>query len=782
MIYPAHIRREGSNQIVQTATDHSKNTARYASECLADIQLNHAAEFAGLLHDCGKFKREFAQYLNNANGIRGSVNHTFAGVRLILDRYHGQDATPEKLLSAELLAYAVGAHHGLFDCIDEKRNSGFEHRKNDSSIGYAESIENFVNQCVSLQELDKLFEKANQDLMLACQKITDLIEDDVHAASFQIFLLSRLLLSAVIEGDRRDTAEFMRCTYNIPTQNNMQDFWLPYLVRVDKKVMEFPKDTDIAQARQQISNKCRNFAEKVGGIYRLNVPTGSGKTLSSLRYALAHAQKWNKRRLIFVSPLLSILEQNAAVIREFLGDDRIVLEHHSNVLQPEEAELDLRELAVENWHAPVVITTLVQLLNTLFDGKTTSIRRFHSICNSVVVIDEVQTVPHKMLSLFNHAMDFLTSVCNTTVLLCSATQPRLEMAQRPIRQVIEDVVPFDPVLWKIFCRTKITDRGGMTLEEIGAFAQSALKETQSLLVVCNKKDEAEYLFGILRNSAEESCHLSASMCVAHRRKVLYQLNEALKTNRKCLCVATQVIEAGVDISFGRVIRLSAGMDSVVQAAGRCNRHGEQPHPAKVDVVNCLNENLRMLQDIQTAKTATVSLMDAYKRHPDHFGNDLSSERAIATYYQRLYTSVAKEYQDFFLERQRTTLFALLSCNERYYNENASYAGEYMMNQSFKMAGKAFRVFDSNTRDVVVPYEDGIALIAELTAQEQLDPVWLSSWEKRVRPYTVSVYGWQLECLGNGVFEHMGIAVLLPEFYDECVGLILKPKENDFLEV
>lgn len=711
-------------------------------------------------------------------GIRGSVNHTFAGCRLLLERYHPHCSDPMRMLAAELLTVAVGSHHGLFDCVGEDRNSGFRHRMTKENIGYEESRRNFLEQCVSEAELDRLFSAAVEELTAVCQRIAG---EDGEEYCFQLSLLARLLLSALIEGDRRDTAEFMCSFRAAPAPTNLHEFWEPYLASVEEKLLRFPTDTAICRARREISDRCRAFAERKGGIYRLNVPTGGGKTLSSLRYALAHAQKWGKRRLIFTSPLLSILEQNAAVIREYLGDDSIILEHHSNVLHTEEGwELDQRELAVEGWNAPVIITTLVQLLNTLFDGRTTSIRRFQGLCSSIIVIDEVQTVPPRMLTLFNLAMEFLAKVCNATILLCSATQPCLEETAHPIKEPIADVIPYDAQLWEPFRRTVITDAGRMTLEEIAEFALDELEQVQSLLVVCNRKDEAEFLFTQLRDQTDLSCHLSASMCTAHRRSVLAELDQALKDGRKCLCVATQVIEAGVDISFGRVIRLAAGMDSVIQAAGRCNRHGESAQPVPVYVVSCQGENLGKLREIREAKDATLSLLDAYRRRPERYEHDLASDQAIEAYYRKLYGDMRENYQDYALDKPRTTLFDLLSYNTAFYDEDA--AGMFLMNQAFKLAGSRFEVFDSSTRDVVVPYGEGVDLIAELAGRDRPDPAFLADWVRRARPCTVAVYDWQLKALGNAVTEYSGAAVLDPAFYDKDTGLILRPKGNDFLEV
>lgn len=781
-VFPAHIREGSSGQEVQTAGEHCRNTAVYAGKCLRGIGLEQAGMLAGLVHDCGKFKTEFAKYLKDPNAVRGTVNHTFAGFRLLMERYHGEAAESMKDLTAELLALAVGGHHGLFDCVDESRKSGLLHRMTKRDIGYDESRRNFLEQCASGEELDKRFAEAHAELLSAYEKF-DALTNDPEEYAFYYGLLARLLLSAVIEGDRRDTAEFM-CRTTYPEEpNDMRIFWNPYLERLEEKLSRFPQDTPIQKARREISDRCRAFAEKPGGIYRLNVPTGAGKTLSSLRYALAHGQKWGKRRLIFTSPLLSILEQNAEVIRDCVGDNSIILEHHSNVLlTKEEGDLDLRELAVESWNAPIIITTLVQFLNTLFEGKSTSIRRFQGLCKSVIVIDEVQTVPPRMLALFNCAIDFLSEVCGATVLLCSATQPCLEEAVHPLHRCRGDVIPYEKDLWEPFRRTVITDAGSQTLEDAGAFALHSLEEVRSLLVVCNKKDEAEYLFNILRDHADMSCHLSASMCTAHRRNALNRLEKALESGKKCVCVATQVIEAGVDISFERVIRLSAGMDNVIQAAGRCNRHGEREEPVPVYVVPCLGEKLGMLRDIQDAKAATDCLLDAFRRDPERFDCDLSSDKAIGWYYRKLYASMPSNYQDYWVKAKGVSLFELMSCNYKYFDETAPYASKFSMTQAFQTAGSLFRVFESDTRDLIVPYGEGAELIAELTGRSGHSPVFLADWQRRARPYTVAVYDWQLQRLGNAVTEHGGVAVLSPGFYDENTGLCLRPGENNFLEV
>lgn len=783
MTFYSHYCQNASGERKQTVTEHCRNTAAYARHALESVAMGEAGYLAGLVHDLGKMKREFQEYLLYGTGSRGSVNHTFAGCRLLLREFRQEHPDPCENLTAELLAYSVGAHHGLFDCIAEDGQSGFRHRLEKESIGYDESRENFLAHCADRDELTKRFHAANAALTPVYERIGNLAGDSNEEVMFYLGLLERLLLSSVIEGDRRDTAEFMTGMYRPPEPENISEFWTPYLFCLEEKLSRFQQDTPIQLARAEISQKCREFGEEKGGIIRLNVPTGAGKTVSSLRFALSHARKWGKRRLIFTSPLLTILEQNAAILRDFLGDDSIVLEHHSNVVESEDsAEWNELELAVDSWYSPVIITTLVQFLNTLFAGKTTSIRRFQSLCNSVIVIDEVQTVPLRMLSLFNLAINFLAEICNATVVLCSATQPCLESVIHPIRPVPSSMVPYDKQLWKPFQRTQIMDAGAKTMDETIDFIRESMEQVNSLLVVCNKKDQAETLSEMLDGSADVCCHLSAAMCPAHRRQTLKQLYQALETGKSCLCVATQVIEAGVDISFQCVIRLAAGMDSVIQAAGRCNRNADLSH-SPVYIVTLLDENLGFLQEIQRGKNATLSLLDAYRRNPDRFQGDLASDTAISFYYNRLYSSMPQDGQDFPLsDREGITLFSLLSDNATYFGKNDSRDDGYILNQAFCTAGNAFSVFDCDTQDVIVPFGEGKNLIAELLARKPGDAAFLSRWISRAKSYMVSLYSYQLRELVDVIAEHDGVKILPPEYYNERTGFTIHPEKHDFLEV
>ena len=798
LLHIAHINQDSETQTVR---DHCYNAAKYAVEALKSIGLAHTARLTALLHDTGKPRSEFEQYLwdayNGKDVVRGSINHTFAGVRYILEHWHSTGGELDfSDVTAELLAFAVGAHHGLFDCIDQHQNSGFYHRQTKDGIGYEESIRNFLAECIDAKSLDNLFQQAVTEITPVIERISQLSaqEDDDEAnkeTAFYIGLLARLLLSAVIEGDRKDTAIFMNKDVFPEWPEDMRPIWTDRLVFMNQKLSSLPHEKPIEQARQSISNSCAAFGDHPSGVFRLNVPTGGGKTLSSLRFALTHAEKFNKARIIFASPLLSILDQNAEVIREYIGDDSLILEHHSNLAEPEDTPERLRELELltDSWGAPIIISTLVQLLNTCFDGKTSAIRRFHSLCNSIIVIDEVQTVPSKMLTLFNLAVNFLSEVCNATIVLCSATQPALEAACHPLCHTPPDMVPYQKELWEIFKRTEIQDAGRARLEELPPLIEDILDECSSLLVICNTKAAASFLFQQLESTDCLRFHLSAAMCTEHRRQVLRDLQTALdglKTSgQKVVCISTQVIEAGVNISFQRVLRFSAGMDSIVQAAGRCNRHAEEDFPAPVRIITCTDERLKHLEDISMGQVATTSLLEAFQKQPQRFQRDLSSDEAIQFYYRKLYSEMNPGFQDD-MTQEHGSIYHLLADNPKYADSNCRQVDRYFLRQAFQLAGKLFQVFDEDTTAVLVPYGEGRALRESLIGAAQAYEKDWASIQKLLRAakgYSISLYRYQMEQLQSlgavtALFDN-SIYVLSDGFYDNQTGFSIQNGTTGF---
>lgn len=790
MNFVAHFKHTKDGTIVtQSVQEHCRNTANIAAEKMKCVNLDKAAYLAGLMHDMGKCHTEFCKYIADAmdgkNVARGSVVHSHAAARYFLENFHGEEGRHLSDITAEVLAYAVGAHHGLFDCFGENYTagkgspSGFSARLQWDDKLYKEACENYFALCTDEEEVRKLFTGAAEQLepiLCWAEKQRRFSAQEYY---FVLGLVARLLLSAVIDGDRTDTVNFEKGG----EYNSAKPCWGELLERVEGKLKLLvidngnSKRSEIQWERAQISSTCRQAAELSPGIFRMNVPTGGGKTLSSLRFALAHAKKYNKNRIIFLSPLLSILDQNAKEIRKYISDDNIVLEHHSNVVQEknDKEEVSTQELMIQNWDAPIIITTLVQFLNTLFSGKTSCIRRFNSLCDSVIVIDEIQTVPLRMLSLFNTAVNFLAAVCKATVVLCSATQPCLEESNHPIREEIHEIIPCDEGqrLREVFRRTRIVNCGSKREDQLPQFIAEILPLTASLLVVCNKKKQAADIYNSLKGGNYKCFHLSASMCQAHRKKVISELKEALANKEKTLCISTQVIEAGVDISFESVVRLQAGMDNIVQAAGRCNRNGEAENElGKVYVVDCSNEKLTMLPEMSNAKEMSKMIFDTVKNEQGE--TDILSDETITKYYRYLYKTTDKQGQEFPLKSGQN-LYDMLSTNFAYASELKKEDTRYELYQAFKSAGEKFSVFDNDTYDVIVPYGEGRKIIAALGSEKvKADKRMQEQLIKQAAAYSVSVYNYQKNNLFDkgGISEYLDgrVLVLTDGFYDEGTGL------------
>lgn len=803
----AHIRMdEGKNQIEQTAAQHCQNTAKYAENTLKDIHLGKAGALAGGIHDMGKFTERFEDYLRAS--VKGEapkgrkVNHTFAAVRYLLEHYHSFPCQSMKDVACELLAYAAGAHHGLFDCMNADGKSGFEHRLQKEDIAFEEAVANYLSQCSSAQELGRQFDRAVAEIEVVKEKLNEMTKnhptkaDDLwefQEGSFYMGLLTRLVLSAVIDADRRDTAEFMGELDLGETNVN----WQEILARVEAKLQEFPIDSDINKARAWISKQCRDFAQKPGGIYRLSVPTGGGKTLSTLRYSLAHATQYHKKRIFFIIPLLSVIEQNAQVIREYVGEDALILEHHSNLIKEETAgdELNRQELLADNWRAPIVISTLVQLLNTFFSGKTTCIRRMSALVDSVLIIDEVQSVPRHMLTQFNLTLNFLSAICGTTIILCSATQPAFELAEHPLLLPEQpDMVVLEEECKKAFRRVEIKEikkPHGYSVEELVQLAVDTLQSASSLLIICNTKGQAKHLFTKLSHvelagKTVPCFHLSTAMCPKHRKDVLEEMEKHLAhREEKLICVSTQLIEAGVDISFSRVIRIAAGLDNVAQSSGRCNRNGEFGDVCPVYIVKWKGEDLGSLQEIADAKNALLTVMDRFQSEPERFESDLLSPAAITMYYDEFFKEKKGNGQNYPLQEKGVSLYQLLSDNSKWIGSRNK--GVYSLNQAFHTAGKEFHVFHEDTIDVIVPYGKGNQIITELcSGRAKREYAYQKEILKKSNLYSISLFEYQRKILEGKEGLHWlddGIAVLRPDFYNGETGLCLDDISfSGFLEV
>lgn len=792
MEYPAHIRKVDGKKYIQTVEEHCHGVAEIAAELLRDIGLEKTAYLAGMVHDLGKFSENFKNYIEKAADgekvQRGSVNHTFAGVRFLLEKHSDEQLSGFSDIVLEILAYAVGAHHGLFDCVDDNNNNGFTKRIQKEGIDYLNAAQEFLKICCSKQDIEDLLKQSEKECLPVFNEIEKLA-DNVDAKiqntqiTFYIGFLARLILSAIIEADRSDTSQFMN-GYSEKTVKNISEIWINCIKNVEQKLSTMPLDKPINKTRAQISALCAEAGNLESGIYRLNLPTGAGKTLTSLRYALHHALAHNKKRIIFTMPLLSIIEQNAGIIHDYIGNEELIIEHHSNIVETDENdELDKRELLVESWDVPIIITTMVQMLNTLFEGKTANIRRMQALCNSIIVIDEVQTVPDKMLSLFNLALNFLAKICNATIILCSATQPCFEKTMYPLDKSVKDLITLTKEQETVFKRVRLEYKGEMDCEELADFAVGILEENNSLLLVCNTKNEAAVMFNLLCSKIKDvkAFHISAGMCTAHRKETIKEMQEALENKQqKVLCVSTQVIEAGVDVSFARVIRLLAGMDNIVQATGRENRNREFDGLAPGYIVRLKGEVLKGLSEIEAAKNAAANLLVKYKNSPKIYDNDLMSEKAINEYYECLYGNVNDGYHDFYIESVRDSILNLMSCNENVDSGKIPEYNKYFMHQALKTAGGLFTVFDESSIDIIVPYNRGIEIIQEVFAVGDKDYGKLKAVLNEAKLYTVSLFKYQkikLEEQGALIFvPSAGVYILQDGYYDELTGLNLNQSE------
>lgn len=785
MKFIAHINSENR---VQSCEQHSRNVANYAKECLKVVNLEKTGYLAGLLHDCGKFTDAFSSYIQkSAKGEsvrKGEVIHSFAGVYYMLKKYHSNEKpTTCSDLNAELIAYAIGSHHNMFDIVDiDDKKNGFDHRLEHQPQYEDAAIKNFNACCASDEEIDKLFQSANSELNAIFKKIRECAEvtKSNEELMFYIGFIARLILSSIVEGDRRDTAEFMNGDKfgeinSFPSKN-----WKTMIKSLENFLNSKNSDNEIGKARMELSNLCYEAGSKyTSGIYRLNLPTGAGKTLSGLRFALENIIQFKKNRIFYIAPLISILDQNSEEIKRAVGNefDNEVLIHHSNLVNSEEdkdEELNVNDLLAETWDAPIIVTTLVQFLNSLFDGRLSCVRRFKSLCNSVIIIDEVQTVPQKMLTLFNMALNFLSEICSATILLCSATQPCLQKVDHAAHIKDEKIIPSDTEqrLKDLFKRTNIVDKGNCKFSEINKLIFELTANNKSLLVVCNKKSEAQQLTLACKEISDViTFHLSSAMCMAHRIKVIGEMKSALEKCQHIVCISTQVIEAGVDMSFDSVVRFQAGMDNIVQAAGRCNRNGESIAPKDVYVVNCTDENLDYLEEIKQAKMATQELLVNYKNNTNKYENDLASDSSINFYYEKLFGDayMRKNEMDYYIKELNINLFELLSMGFGHGNDN------YVLRQAFATAGKVFEVIDSETFSVVVPYGKGVDIITELcSSKSQFEYEYKKTLVNDANGYSVSLFKYQFDRLFNSkaIYEiaNSGIYVLDENNYDDTLGV------------
>ena len=612
----------------------------------------------------------------------------------------------------------------------------------------------------------------------------------------------RVLLSLLIDADWTDTACFFQ---DIPLSKRIsaertQEIWKEctgnFEQYLEKEIKNNPDNGNLLNSfRQEISDSCRSAAEREQKLYRLTVPTGAGKTLSSLRFALYHARKTKKQHIIYIAPFNSILEQNAEEIRKAIGNSSVVLEHHCNVICEDGEEEKYRSLT-ETWDVPIIVTTAVQILNTLFSDQKSCIRRMHTLCNSIIIFDEVQVFPVKCTELFNLAVNFLSQFCETTVVLCSATQPTLaSLKENNVCQCTEMTGEIGKYA-KAFKRAEIIDAtdpelypGGMDITDLKKFAIEKTVEYGSSLVIVNTTACAFELFQKLKEDCSEEYvlfHLSNNMCPQHKLDVLREIKKTLKErSRKVICVSTQLVEAGVNFSFGCVIRSKAGLDNVIQAAGRCNRHKELGRMGAVYIVQMSKEaeNLEHLQEIRKAQTALQKVLDEFKREPELFNHTLDSEYAIEQYYLNYHIQMKRNETKFPVEVDGVTLTLvdLLGENETGRKQYCRAHGKKIktkLPQAFQTAGQKFEAISDDYKvNVVVLYNDEAKQLLDELSQAHLDAGIKKKILRKLQRYTVGISERRKTKLGNAIYESSNkeVLILSDGYYDKEVGVVDEPK-------
>ncbi|MCM1173699.1 MAG: CRISPR-associated helicase Cas3' [Blautia sp.] len=497
------------------------------------------------------------------------------------------------------------------------------------------------------------------------------------------------------------------------------------------------KEKVIFNARNALQEECRQFAGRRSGIYCLPIPTGGGKTLTSLAYALEYCNSHPEtERVIYVSPYISITEQNAQVFREALGNDRWILEHHSSVLCHEDAGTEdyhknrLSRFDI-NWEEPFICTTFVQFMNTLFSDRSESIRRMHRLVNAVVIIDEIQSMPFRCINTFNYMMNFLNAVCNTNIVLCTATQPILGETQCPICYSEPKYMIRNAAEWfRVFERVQISvpeANTKYTFESLGNEIVQQITEYRSILVVLNTKSAVRNLYDLLMQRGICAEYLTTNLCAEHRSERIKTIKAALvEKSEPLVVISTNLIEAGVDISFECVYRSMAGLDSLAQTAGRCNRDGEADYGI-VRLIWLDGENSGNMEELQNGIRAAEEVLYQYEKEKKK--DSLLAPIWMDRYYESIYSMMADK-MNFPIKNLDTNVMELLS------RGFGSREKKNAMNQAYKTAGQAYKVIDDSSFGVIVPYGKGAALIEAI--QKAAGGAEIRNLIKQAQRYTVNV--------------------------------------------
>lgn len=698
--YLAHISVNGQ---AQSVFEHLLGTSSLAEDFAHPFGAEEQAKLAGLAHDIGKYSDAFQKRLH---GAPIQVDHSTAGAIECWQR--------RQLFAA----FAVAGHHGGLpdggsqtDSPDQATLWGRVKR-----VGRLEPYGRWAQE-VSLPQAD--------------------IPDFLKRPGPEWVFFTRMLYSCLVDADFLDTEAFMDGRSRAYNATSIEQLWEMIQGYISSW---FPPKGELNRQRCKILERCIQEGEtQVPGLFSLTVPTGGGKTVASLAFAIAHARKHGLRRVIYVIPYTSIIEQTAEIFREILGEEN-VLEHHSNVLYDLEGEASPYTIhlaqATENWDIPVVVTTAVQFFESLYACRSSQCRKLHNITGSVVIFDEAQMMPIPYLRPCVWAISQLVAHYSVSAVLCTATQPALEKLFREfLPQVpVQELCPPDTCQWEVFRRVTFQKEGQLTWDELAV----QLSACSQVLCIVNTRKAAQEVYERLDGTG--NFHLSTLMCPYHRKEQLREIRRRLREGLPCRVVSTSLIEAGVDVDFPVVFREQAGLDSILQAAGRCNREGRRS--AEESVVHIFEGEETVPPLFSTAVGAGQAAMARYA--------DIASQEAIHAYFSELLDLKGKEAQD------KEGILPLIQ-------------SEFF---PFRAVAERFHLIDSPTRTVYIPWGEGSKLVERLHAGEGGRALF-----RQLGQYGVSIYEKHfaaLEAAGDLKVLENGAAILCnPALYAVETGLSME---------
>ncbi len=779
-MYEELIARKNSDGKSQSLRDHEKNVAEISASI---SHYPNTSILIACLHDLGKSSTAFQNYINNGDK-RGSVIHAWQGAFLANELF--LDNCAIGVLLKEIIGFCVTAHHNRFNdgVAPDGTTDYFDKYANTTDIKYSlDDIKGKVTKKVKA-ELQTLFDNAKLEIGDLLTKIKEVYQNK-NSANFALGLFIKYLFSCLVDADRLDAYLFaINEAYSFQPTN-----WDALAGIFEDSISRFSNTTKMDIIRKSVSDKCKSAADRETGIYQLSVPTGGGKTLSSFRFALHHCKKHGKKRIIYVIPYLSIIEQTEKNLRSILNlpeDNEVIFEHHSNILEPEDEKTsETRRLAAARWDSPIILTTMVQFMETGMSAKSGKLRKFTSMADSVIIFDEIQSMPIKAIHCFNEVVTFLSKIMNSTIILCSATQPTLETTQRRNLMIEDNAKLIDCTDdFQDIKRVKVSAECEKDCETASDFILEKAYVKGNCLVIVNTKKSALEIYNRLKSKSTdfEILHLSTSMCPSHRMQIIDKVKNCLENHKKVICVSTQLIEAGVDISFSCVVRAMSGLDSIAQAAGRCNRNGESILPQTVYTFSLKDENLDELMDIKSGKQITEQIVQN-----ETGDSDMLDEAIMTAYYQQYFAR--KDSQMDYPTKDGETVYAMLSGNDygkQNYKNKTGNQFSHCISHAFHSADVNFSVIDKNTKSVVVIFGKSESLLEEYRKL----PAGIFTKEKigilkKLQKYSVSLYEWQLKKLTEQkavsiLDEETGIIIIGINYYSPTTGVVLEAIQDNLI--